>query len=289
MTLVGTFDGHDVYSIELPVGVTGFLFTGNKDTEPHDLDQSPDISTAGVVNGSAWKMEWADGNLVTSSGYNPDGEVGGGDTPSAPVVPAEGTTLYLVPGAWADGSLIGAWVWATGANGSWVSVLDTDADGIYEVVVPTGCNNIIFVDFVSGATSMDWSNKKNQTGDMSVPTDGNIYYHANAAMWKDNAEVEADAVAVYTVAGAAELCGTAWDTTNLANDMEYDATTGVYTKVYTGVAAGSYEFKIVQDHSWDVNWGQGGQNGANFVVDVPNAGGTVTITFDGTNVTYTVE
>lgn len=292
MTVVGTLNGHDVYAIELPAGVTGFLFTGNKDTEPHDLDQSPDISTEGVVNGSAWHMDWADGNLVTSITYDPNGESGSGTpvVPDAPVVPAEGTTLYLVPGAWADGSLIGAWVWVTGGNGSWVSALDTDADGIYEVVVPTGCDNIIFVDFRSGATSMDWANKQTQTSDMKVPTDGNIYYHANAAMWKDNAEVEADAAAIYTVAGVAGLCGTAWDTGNTANDMEYDANTGIYTKVYTGLTAGSYEFKVVENHSWDVNWGDGGQNSQNnFKVEVATNGATLTITFDGTNVTYVVE
>jgi len=42
-----------------------------------------------------------------------------------------------------------------------------------------------------------------------------------------------------------------------------------------------YEFKVVQDHSWAVNWGVGGQNGANFTFTVPSAGTyDVTFTFD---------
>lgn len=278
MTVVGTLNGHDVYAIELPVGVTGFLFTGNKDTAPNELDQSPDISTEGVVNGSAWKMDWADGNIVTGFTYDPNG--GNTDTPVVPdpVVPTEGTKLYLVPGVWsADSSLMGAWVWATGGQGSWVSILDSDADGIYEVVVPTGCDNIIFVDFKSGSTSMDWNNKANQTSDLKVPTDDNVYYHANACIWKNNAEPEATAAAIYTVAGAAELCGTAWDTGNTANDMTYDEATGIYTKVFTNVPAGTFEYKVVQNHVWGP--GEFPTSG-NYSVTVDAAGSTVTVTWN---------
>ena len=93
----------------------------------------------------------------------------------------------------------------------------------------------------------------------------------------------------YTVAGSDTLCGTSWDTNNTANDMEWDEAAGVYKKVYTNVSAGTYEFKVVQDHSWGVNWGQGGHGGGNFVVDVANNGATITIIFDGTTVTFEVK
>ncbi|MBR2380983.1 MAG: starch-binding protein [Clostridia bacterium] len=277
MTVVGTLNGHDVYSIELPVGVTGFLFTGNKDTDPNAIDQSPDIATTGIANGSAWRMDWADGNIVTGFTYDPNGD--NTDTPVVPdpVVPTEGTKLYLVPGVWADGSLMGAWVWSTGSASTWVSVIDSDADGIYEVVVPTGCDNIIFVDFKAGATSMDWSNKANQTSDLIVPTDDNIYYHVNACVWKNNAEPEEDAADVYTVAGAAGLCGVEWSTGATQNDMTYDEATGVYTKVFTGIAAGTYEYKVVLNH----NWGTGEfPASGNYSVTVTDAGSTVTVTWN---------
>jgi hypothetical protein len=124
---------------------------------------------------------------------------------------------------------------------------------------------------------MDWANKQTQTSNMKVPTDGNIYYHANAAKWKDNAEVEADAADIYTVAGVGELCGTAWDTGNTANDMTFDEATGVYTKVFTNVAAGTHEYKVVKNHSWGA--GEYPTQG-NTSVTVDNAGSTVTITWN---------
>ena len=277
MTVVGTRDEHDVYSIELPVGVTGFLFNGVKDDGSGNIDQSPDISTEGVANGNGWKMDWADGNIVTAITYNPNAEENP-DTPDTPVVPSEGKVLYLVPGSWDDdGSLMGAWFWVTGANGSWTAVTDSNGDGIYEVVVPEGCDNVIFADFKAGATSMDWNVKVNQTADLKVPTDDNVYYHANASVWKNNSEAEETPAAVYTVAGAAELCGSGWNTADTANDMTYDEATGVYTKVFTNIAKGTYEYKVVLNHAWGA--GEFPTSG-NYSVTVDAAGSTVTITWN---------
>ena len=184
MTKVGSSDGYEVYSIELPTGTKGFLFTGVKNDGSGATDQSPDVSVEGVIDGQGFKMEWHDGNAVVDFTYD-----------------------------------------------------------------PTAC----------------------------------VHNYVNGVCQNCSATI------AYTIAGSDTLCGTSWDTNNTENDMEYDADAGVFKKVYSGLAAGSYEFKVVQDHSWSVNWGQGGQNGANFVVEVANAGSTVTITLDGTNVTYTVE
>jgi hypothetical protein len=96
------------------------------------------------------------------------------------------------------------------------------------------------------------------------------------------------ATVAYTIAGTGAHLGSEWDPSNSANDMEYDAAAGVFKKVYTNVAAGDYEFKVTKDHSWAVNWGVGGQGGANFTVNVPNNGATLTIIFDGTTVTFEV-
>ena len=95
-------------------------------------------------------------------------------------------------------------------------------------------------------------------------------------------------MASYTVAGAnssdaASIFGTAWDTTNTANDMTYDEATGAYTKVYTNVPAGTYKFKCAQDHAWNVAY-----PGSDKQVTVSKAGSTLTITLKGTTVTTSV-
>ncbi|MCH5202209.1 MAG: Ig-like domain-containing protein [Oscillospiraceae bacterium] len=62
-----------------------------------------------------------------------------------------------------------------------------------------------------------------------------------------------DATHTYTVAGSDGLCGTNWDVDNTNNDMTLQAD-GTYAKVYANPAPGSYELKVVEDHSWNVNF-----------------------------------
>ena len=106
----------------------------------------------------------------------------------------------------------------------------------------------------------------------------------------------------YAVVGAiapghvdAGILGTAWDIANTANDMVYDAATGLYSITYTNVPATGetvdyddtwYEYKVVQDHTWDVSYNENGANedGMNARFDVERDGSTVVIYFDGTKV-----
>ena len=88
--------------------------------------------------------------------------------------------------------------------------------------------------------------------------------------------------AAFTVAGSGAHLGTEWDTGNTANDMTY--ADGVYTKVYTNVAAGSYLLKVVRDHDWGTAYPS-----ADKAYTVATSGSTVTITLKGTAVTVTVE
>ncbi len=59
----------------------------------------------------------------------------------------------------------------------------------------------------------------------------------------------------YTVVGSENLCATAWDPAEKSNDMT-DMGNNVYQKVFTNVSAGDIEFKIVQNYSWDVSFGE---------------------------------
>lgn len=114
--------------------------------------------------------------------YWKDGEDEPSDEPSTPSEKAD--VVYLVPGSWAeDGSMYAAWCWKTGGDGAWYDVTDSDGDGIYECVVPEDCDMIIFVDFNAGTTTPDWGSKRVQTGDMKVPTNGNVYYNADTDTW----------------------------------------------------------------------------------------------------------
>ena len=88
--------------------------------------------------------------------------------------------------------------------------------------------------------------------------------------------------ATFTVAGSGAHLGTEWDTGNVANDMTF--ADGVYTKVYTNVAAGSYLLKVARDHDWGTAY-----PGSDKAYTVATAGSTVTVTLKGTTVTVTVE
>ena len=88
--------------------------------------------------------------------------------------------------------------------------------------------------------------------------------------------------ASFTVAGSGAHLGTEWDTGNRANDMTY--ADGVYTKVYTNVAAGSYALKVARDHDWGTAYPS-----ADKTYTVATTGSTVTVTLKGTTVDIVVE
>ena len=88
--------------------------------------------------------------------------------------------------------------------------------------------------------------------------------------------------ATFTVAGSGAHLGTEWDTGNTANDMTF--ADGVYTKVYTNVAAGTYKFKVARDHDWGTAYPSADKS-----YTVATSGSTVTITLAGTTVNVTVE
>ena len=95
--------------------------------------------------------------------------------------------------------------------------------------------------------------------------------------------------ATFTVAGSGAHLGSEWDTNNTANDMTYS--NGVYTKVYTDVAAGSYALKCVRDHDWGTSYGDpnSGDKDGNYLYTVATAGSTVTVTLNGEKVEVKIE
>lgn len=68
-----------------------------------------------------------------------------------------------------------------------------------------------------------------------------------------------------------------WDVEDENNRMVYDEEAGCFIKVYENVAAGEYHFKIAENKSWDVSYGDGE---GNVYLLVEEDGSTVIITFN---------
>ena len=405
-------------------------------------------------------------NIVVkdANGNNVDvgftGDNGGGEGGGTTVTPNSNPVdkVYMVLNSdWNDGSIVGAWVWAKGADGQMVVATPTSDANVYEVAIPAGTNLIVFFDLNAGATELgdQWANRRVQSEDMAIPdkSDDKVYYHVSNGTWSNSSEnagsgsgsgtpgqlpegqgilvffqnnwkwtevsayywgtasdptwpgnamtvvgevdgyevyairipegvsglifngkkddgsgqldqtpditegitdgkgwkmewnngnIAAEFIynpdgcshssegegtvvvaatcttggqksyvcskcgetytlntpalghsygsdgkciacgigSVYTVVGQAGLCGSDWNTNDESNNMTYDEATGVYTKVYENVAAGTYEYKVVLNHKWGA--GEYPTNGANSSLTVATDGSTVTIRWNPT-------
>ena len=106
---------------------------------------------------------------------------------------------------------------------------------------------------------------------------------------EDNVLIQSGDVVIYKGEGAAEpvkkvysVIGTLVGNWDVDTDMEL--VNGVYSATIDIANAGSYEYKIRQDHDWAINWGDNGdgtgvQDGPNFKAELP-ANSSITITFD---------
>ena len=205
--------------------------------------------------------------------------------------------VYLIPNDnWKiDGARFAAYFFGNGEI--WVGAADEDGDGVYEVVVPEGYPNVIFCRMNPNTTENNWNNKWNQTGDLTVPTDDNNCYTVPSGAWDGSNDSnwsvyppeedggEEEPTATYVIAGSSpEIFGSAWDPSNTANTMDYDAAQGLYVKEYLNVEPGEYEFKVT-DGTWNNSWGNNGGNYTFTVAELSN----VTITFDAASCAITVE
>ncbi len=91
----------------------------------------------------------------------------------------------------------------------------------------------------------------------------------------------------YTVAGNdAAIFGEAWNPALEANDMTLADGVYTWTKAQLNLSAGTIEFKVVKNHSWDV----AAYPAQNYVLNIAEDGEyTITITFDPTTETVAAE
>lgn len=166
-----------------------------------------------------------------------------------------------------------AWAWQGSGSGSWYTGRDDNGDGVYAFTVPSNVDKIIFIRMSNTATAPDHSNGVwNKTGDLTIS--GNYYSitNWNGGTWSTQHN--------YIVVGSQELTGSNWSTTDTNNKMTANSD-GTYSKTYSNVAAGSYEYKIVGNGEW--MW-----DGSNDTVNVTQTS-NVTITFNPSTNAYTAK
>lgn len=93
--------------------------------------------------------------------------------------------LYLKPNAnWKkDNARFAAYFFGNGDR--WVDMTKSDSAGIYEVAIPTDktFSKVIFCRMNPNTTANNWNNKWNQTGDLTIPTDGKNLYTVKENTW----------------------------------------------------------------------------------------------------------
>lgn len=85
-------------------------------------------------------------------------------------------TLYLNPGVWAEAdAVIFVHSW-TGTDGNVQDIkMNTVSGSILSVDIPDGNEKVIFVRMPNGSTALDWNTKWDQTSDLEIPSDKNMY------------------------------------------------------------------------------------------------------------------
>ena len=178
---------------------------------------------------------------------------------------------WLEAGAWFD-----AWTWGGTSSDAWVTFTDSNYDGIYEATIPSDRTGMKILRKDPASTAHGWTSWA-ETGDLTITSSQNCLSNtgwSTTMTWSSIADPSTDVT--FTVAGAAGLAGTEWDNTNAANDMTL-VSGRVYEKTFTGVAAGTYEYKVLANHAWTYSWGSGSSN-ASVTVELDNS--DVTITFN---------
>ena len=233
-------------------------------------------------------------------------------------VAAGGSTVYLTPNDnWrSDNARFAVYTWNDAGEYQWIDMTDSDGNGIYQATLPAGYLNLIFCRMDPNKQN-GWSDNKcwNQTNDFVFDGTNNHYVMSSSAWNKGEGKwtvYDANACAhsygadskctkcgeelFYIIAGYVykngetyaqgdntTLFGSKWDVSDENNKMEYDPNLGCYVKVYENVAKGEYAFKVAENKSWDVSYGD---NGGNFHLIVEEDGSTVVITFKDGKVTY---
>lgn len=180
------------------------------------------------------------------------------DTPTPDPTPdPAGGVVYLVPNAdWtANGAWFAAYYWDNaGGNGS-VKLTDENADGIYEGVLPSTAEGMLFCRMNPAYPEFAWNSETetdhvwNQTGDLTVGVAPNNYFYITG--W-DTGEWNVAGYVPEIPAQSFSLAGSFNGWSNLV--MTYSG--GIYSAKGVAMAAND-EFKVKDTSTWDISYGGG--------------------------------
>jgi len=181
-------DSDGIYEVEVPDGYPSVIFCrmnpgttennwDNKWNQTSDLTLPTDDKLCFVVKKGAWDKNATD-EWMTYADAESYVE------PEDPVLP-ESVVLYLKPNSnWTQGNARFA-AYFFGNGETWVSMTDSDSDGIYEVEAPAGYPSVIFCRMNPDKTANIWDNKWDQTEDLTIPTDGMNLYTVKDGTWSN--------------------------------------------------------------------------------------------------------
>ncbi len=237
LTETEVLDGETYYVFQLPATATGktvnVVFNDGAGTQTKDL--------AGVVEGNLFFNNYVE-----------------------PVAPSD-VVLYLQPNAnWkVDGARFAAYFFGNGET--WVDMTLVEGEtNIYAVTVPAGYPSVIFCRMNPGAAANNWTNKWNQTADLTVPTDGTNLYTVKEDTWDNGGGTwgvyapavepeEPTALATPVVEAAVEGNVVTLTWAAIENAAQYGITVGTEmpvfvegtTYVFTGEYETEYTFNVV--------------------------------------------
>ncbi|MBQ8495674.1 MAG: starch-binding protein, partial [Clostridia bacterium] len=281
MTLVEQVGGYDMYSAEIPADVTAIIFNGVKNDGSGNRDQTPDVVADELDDGNAYTVYWNEGTHWKRIEYTPSsggGEGGGDETVDYYLIGFINGVDYGFGDDWenlGDYKFVDGTLTATFTQDSYVFLKTGDNANWFMTEEYCEETTAMFLNTTTGASQkMKVPGGKELTFTLVENPAGSLTLSYVAAV-----------PPTYIIAGASGLCGNEWDPSYDVNTMTDEDNDGVYEKVFTNVAAGSYEFKVT-DGSWSNSWGA---NGGNATVTVDEDGSTVTIRFDAATKQITTE
>ena len=194
---------------------------------------------------------------------------------------ANATTVYMKPNSdWLkDGARFAAYFFQDGKTEKWVSMTDSDGDGIYEAAVPSGYNNVIFCRMNGSATANNWNNKWNQTGDLTVPTGNNILYTISG--WSTGSWGKMSFGVTFSLTDVTKSSGNSTATYGTNYTATLVANTGYSLPSAIVIKAGSTTLTSGTHYTYDSSTGKITINGSAI-------NGKITITATGASAVYNV-